>query len=523
MTSMPFLKTLAGLLSTAYSDSSDRTTSSSYLQIQIPSTLNRAGGYDHREAFFGTYPYGSSITQPLYYADDDLCDATVDRRKGYPVRPRDDGGGEMEPWKPPFILMVDRGRCTFVEKVRNAQHSGAAAVVIADDKCLCDDTKCIEADRANDDDPSSSCERTEPVMFDDGSGGDITIPTMLLSKHDADSIKNVLYDDSTGVVQMRMRWYLPGPDDRVEYELWSTPTDVAGREFVKEGWKDVAVGLGGGAYFTPRQYLWDGRKARCRTASGANMCYSLCTNSGRYCALDPDRDMDNGISGANVVNESLRRICIWKNYGEADGIGAQYWDYLGEFIARCDTPEKFAQEKCIIDVYKAAKIDGGIIRDCMTNSGGTIGNTDNNLLDLELKTQEERNVVVLPTLFVNNMMVRGKLNSKNVMNAVCAGYLDGTEPAICGSGGSVRPPPSYSNDDDIGGSVNISKGSFGLTLLLTCSMFAVGAHLYRRRANESMQNEVRGILSEYMPLEGGDDNGRDGSMLEFARSNGGNL
>ena len=40
-------------------------------------------------------------------------------------------------WKSPFILMVDRGDCTFVTKVRHAQHAGAAGVIVADDICVC--------------------------------------------------------------------------------------------------------------------------------------------------------------------------------------------------------------------------------------------------------------------------------------------------------------------------------------------------------------------------------------------------
>lgn len=60
-------------------------------------------------------PYGGSIAQTVYYADSDLCDPNVDTTKGYPSRPKK--GGKMEPWSSPYILMVDRGGCTFVKKV----------------------------------------------------------------------------------------------------------------------------------------------------------------------------------------------------------------------------------------------------------------------------------------------------------------------------------------------------------------------------------------------------------------------
>lgn len=90
-----------------------------YIQIQqIPHSLFKDDGYDHREALFGIPPYGGSIAQNVYYADDDLCDPNVDTTKGYPRREKDEKG-KMASWEAPYILMVDRGGCTFVKKVSN--------------------------------------------------------------------------------------------------------------------------------------------------------------------------------------------------------------------------------------------------------------------------------------------------------------------------------------------------------------------------------------------------------------------
>jgi hypothetical protein len=84
--------------------------------IQIPHRLFKTEGYDHREALFGVPPYGGSIAQNVYYADSDMCDTNVDTHKGYPSRPKG-SDGKMEPWPSPYILMLDRGGCTFVKKV----------------------------------------------------------------------------------------------------------------------------------------------------------------------------------------------------------------------------------------------------------------------------------------------------------------------------------------------------------------------------------------------------------------------
>jgi hypothetical protein len=64
---------------------------------------------------FGKPAYGGSIAQNVYYAQQDFCtDSEVDPTKGVPVRPDDPETGKMAAWPSPFILMIDRGGCTFV-------------------------------------------------------------------------------------------------------------------------------------------------------------------------------------------------------------------------------------------------------------------------------------------------------------------------------------------------------------------------------------------------------------------------
>lgn len=69
------------------------------------------------------------------------------------------------------IIMVDRGECTFVTKVRNIENLGIKMAIIADDKL----------------------ENTESlIMADDSTGRSITIPSFMIRKLDADRIKSSL-------------------------------------------------------------------------------------------------------------------------------------------------------------------------------------------------------------------------------------------------------------------------------------------------------------------------------------------
>ena len=114
------------------------------------------------------------------YAESDLCDSEED----------------VQEWAPPFILMVDRGQCTFARKVWNAQSIGALAVVIADNSCLCDAGDSCQG--------PGHCEEKQPIMADDGSGKDIYIPSFLLFKQDADLIKKELQANGNVVMELTL-------------------------------------------------------------------------------------------------------------------------------------------------------------------------------------------------------------------------------------------------------------------------------------------------------------------------------
>merc|ERR1712045_959240 len=135
-------------------------------------------------------------------------------------------------------------------------------------------------------------------------------------------------------------------------------------------------------------------------------------------------------------------------------------------------------------------------------------------LKMEIAAQARRGVVVLPTMFVNAVPLRGALNPTTVFDAVCAGFLVGTQPSICDTCSSCEnalscvekgkcTSGSYSPSRSTGGGV--SKRTFGMTLLFLCGLFGTVGYLHWKRTREEMRDQVRGILAEYMPLDGGED------------------
>lgn len=451
---------------------------SSTVKVHLPKELSKPNGYDHREALFGIPPYGGSIQQNVIYAGsygEDLCS---------PVQK-----GE---WKSPFILLIDRGGCTFVQKVRNAQHAGAAAVIIADNVCQCAHEDICTPE------PGEICEEHEPIMGDDGSGYDITIPSVLLFKQDVDPIKAALLHGKP--VRIELSWSLPNPDNHVEWDLWTSPTDYASSQF-KIDFKEAAVSLGSSASMALHMYIYDGIAAKCRTDEGINECYNLCTNNGRYCAADPDNDLDYGISGADVVTESLRRLCIWENYGD-NGVGAAWWDYVRAFVDQCDTSELFMEEECVIGVMNQVGIDFNLIKDCMSSHGGLDNDAPNSLLEKQLQEKDSNGIVVMPVVYVNGVAVRGAMEFATVFKAICSGFARHTEPSVCSKCADCYDEKKCVLNGRCPASAGtVGQGTFvGSLAGLTLSFSLLGVALYMRQQRQ-MKEQVRSMVKQYMPLD----------------------
>mmetsp|Transcript_33208 Transcript_33208/g.23942 ORF Transcript_33208/g.23942 Transcript_33208/m.23942 type:complete len:97 (+) Transcript_33208:333-623(+) len=94
--------------------------------------------------------------------------------------------------------MIDRGDCTFVTKVRNAQKIGVKFVIIAD----------------------NTREYTEElVMADDGTGDTITIPSMIIRKSSADMIKQSIGVENKVIIKIDME-FMKLKTNEVNIELW---------------------------------------------------------------------------------------------------------------------------------------------------------------------------------------------------------------------------------------------------------------------------------------------------------------
>jgi hypothetical protein len=214
-----------------------------------------------------------------------------------------------------------------------------------------------------------------------------------------------------------------------------------------------------------------------------------------------------GRVGAMVVTESLRQICIWKLYG-GDGVGLPWWDYIEEFEFRCDKEEDdgkfFNNEDCVKDAMERSGIEYAKVAKCMADSGSLEKDVENDILEQELSARENEGVLILPSFFVNQSPLRGAMTSSEVFEAICAGFISGSEPPVCkqcNKCSDVNQCIEVGHCPGSGSPNAVSLPVFAASLLGVVLCFGLLAIVQWQRSQRQMRAQVRGIMAEYMPLD----------------------
>mmetsp|Transcript_5372 Transcript_5372/g.12673 ORF Transcript_5372/g.12673 Transcript_5372/m.12673 type:complete len:494 (-) Transcript_5372:207-1688(-) len=446
---------------------------SSYLNFVIPPSLRKNDtAYEHQPAHFGShfsvFAKDANLVQKVYYdADDNFCSPEAP--------PPAKNSTKKDPWAPPFIALIDRGACTFVTKVRNAQRRGASAVILADNKD----------------------ESEIHVVADDGSGHDISIPSVMMKKSDADAVKHSLGKKHTVIVEMA--WHWPKHTDHATIEYWYNPNSLHSAEFLGN-FSNIVQKLGDNMQFEPHHHILDGVDMNChgKTEKETDFCYNLCTNNGRYCAIG-----HHGVLGKDVVIESLRRMCVQKHYP-----GAPWWAYLSHFTQQCMEQKDevyFANEDCLKDAFSHASIDQATIDTCMKDSGDITSDSTNTMLEAAMTLVEEFGAFESPTVLVNGAPLNWMpVTPKTVFDVYCHAFEYGKAPHACyqcefcgdpvaciardpmechpddGKEPEDGPSPAPANNKGKGG----VKGRHWGWFFIFCCMGGAGGYVYYKRRVE---------------------------------------
>eukprot|EP00359_Climacostomum_virens_P001211 CAMPEP_0204898974 /NCGR_PEP_ID=MMETSP1397-20131031/1584_1 /ASSEMBLY_ACC=CAM_ASM_000891 /TAXON_ID=49980 /ORGANISM="Climacostomum Climacostomum virens, Strain Stock W-24" /LENGTH=460 /DNA_ID=CAMNT_0052066877 /DNA_START=124 /DNA_END=1506 /DNA_ORIENTATION=- len=430
-----------------------------YHRNHIPSSLGN----------FGNPPYGSSILGRVFWpgADQELACGALSYI---------DFAGDPDPVNSP-ILLLKRGTCSFVQKVRHAQDIGASAVVIYN---------------TNDDSVESI------VMADDGTAGNLFIPAFLITLADGEAIIRYLKaEEFSRRVSLQLQFEMNHPGTYVEYTIWMSPDHWLVRSFLHEFAPSAKKFSQDEAIFTPHYVLWYCMECRRDNfTAGHDDCFS----GGRYCAPDPDGAGKQ--TGQDVLYEDLRQLCIYSQYKESEV--NKWWDYVYNLNSTC--PDAAFTKDCSHKAMDQAGIDKDRIDSCVDSSfsGSDHAKAGNRLLAQEKATLLDAGIFFYPTISINNQTFRGDIEYDEVRSAICAGFK--TRPKICYEWDGFDFEKDTDEDE---GSEGISVMTLLLILSIGVALLVVGMFLVWKWIRSEMQKEMRREVSQYIALAERDSVGRD--------------
>lgn len=309
------------------------------------------------------------------------------------------------------IVLVDRGICYFVDKVQHVQNAGGHAAIIVDNKD----------------------EKGLPSMAGFHSRGDrINIPSVLIHKEDGKKFKDAL--KSGGTVTISMSWNLPHPDNRVEWEIWTS--SYYSKNEIKKNFKPAVEAFGINTLFTPHYYHEQVLACKADNETSPGKCGG-CTNSGKYCKFVP---FELPFDGADVIKEDLTQLCIFKTLNGTNYEATyKWWDYVKMFDKGCAKKQNFTKA-CSEWCMKGCGIDIATVDKCVTDSGGVplIGGK-NTLLEAEYAKKVDLGSFYPYPVYVNNVPYRQALtcpipldrHTCGVFAMICASFADASLISAC--------------------------------------------------------------------------------------------
>ena len=514
--------------------------------VSLPSKLK--GKYVMAIANFGVPLYGATLVGSFKYPkseDQDGCSEfpsnAFDTNKSYGAN----------------ILLLNRGECPFTTKAYFAQRAGAEAVIIVDN--IAEDL--ITMDAADD------AESQQYVQ-------NISVPVALITTSVGNLFEGELSQGNAVIATLNWTDVLPHPDSRVEYEIWSELTDSCGAKcdahvgFLKD-WAPIASQLENKNFtqFTPHYLTWSCPEGY----ENSDVCLSECINYGRYCIPDPDDDLYAGYSGSDVVISNLRALCAFKAANDTD-MPTAWWKYIIEFQDSCSMDSgNFNQVSCAESCLKKAGLDTNIWTKCI---GDIDEDEENAMMEEQIVAQsppedsERSSVRLLPTIVINNVQYRGRIARGEVLKAICAGFSNDQKPEMCADQGLINDKCGQGSEgynvcladpNKSGETICSTTAAFpyyecacpkglhsefsdalnkwscvetastqtarsGKTSTVLASVFfslliivIFAFVLYRWKMKKVMDQEIRGILSQYMPLD--DEEEDDDEAIPTSRRN----
>jgi len=382
------------------------------------------------------------------------------------------------------IVLVRRGECSFVTKVKVASKKGAHAVIIVD----------------REDSTLTSHDLQNMIVADDGFGDRISIPSILISNTDG---AHLIDAAKHGEAIVELVWNIP-TDKVVDIDLWMNSAARDSQAFLQQ-FTEARKVLNEVVKFTPHYHVFSADP----TISGYS---GLCSDpSARYCAEDPDGA--GPVSGKDVLEENVRQLCIHeltrvprsRKLSESAIVfyAEKWWNYVEQLPQRCpvdsqDSAKRFGTE-CSEKLMEHVAIDVEKVRHCVATTR-----------DQKLESELVNKAWSPRALRVNGWRYKGMLKADLVTRAVCSGFL--RQPEECKTLFTKRDHAEKYTGEVIRPGISAGLLAVSAVSVVLCSFCAL--LLYR----QALEKKIRHQITEQVMLEVNDrmceyNNLNDGSSL----------
>jgi len=214
-----------------------------------------------------------------------------------------------------------------------------------------------------------------------------------------------------------------------------------------------------------------------------------CLCNGKYCAEDPDGERDN--TGADVLMEDLRQICLFSEYANTT-----YMDYMTHYDTFCLKQGKM--EACGNSILKLVGADPDVIQRCINSYFDTRDPKNcrsNTYFDREAEAMLKDGVFYTPYININGMPYRGSLFPvKNVFETVCGSFKNA--PSVCQH--FLRSVTT----------VNNHSSTVAVMIVILCIIVGVALVVFcffrrslKREMQSRIQKDVSIMLEQYRALK----------------------
>jgi len=438
----------------------------------VSSFKDTKGRIEGSTATFGAPFYGERILGRLVYGDS-KNGHTHCMESDYDVPAPDEdlvAHGDYKEVRLIHIVLVRRGKCSFVTKVKVARKKGAHAVIIVD--------------KENSALTTSDIRRI--IVADDGYGDTVDIPSLLISRQDGQQLIDFAKTTNNQVI-VEMAWDVP-TNHVVIVDLWMSSASRESQRFLKD-FSVKRKALNEAIKFVPHYHVFG-----MQSATDYN---HLCTSTdAQFCAEDPDGS--GPITGRDVVEEDIRQLCIHEvtkikriNLDDSSAGAAvveyaePFWQYVETMPDSCplDGPTADARfgKACSETLMGSLGIDIDKVKRCVRISTA------------EKLRHERENIAWSPrALRINGWRYSGTLDADLVTRAICAGFVK--QPDACGQLLEPVDPFKYDKPPETEG---VGLGTFVMALLAVAAVTLAGLLLYKR----SLTKHIHTTLREEVMLE----------------------